>query len=410
MMGIHLRSAGFSIAFSPINWCYSQGFPKATNMGKIIDRRLGAEREVVGENPTWREAKRDNEVYQSVDGGSAEHITAPATEEAKYFEGSYAGFSPKPAYEMILVAMKPLSEPTYVDQALENYRQRQEGETTVGPGVTWLDDGRIPSKGGQRRQGEASQDRRYNPRGNKDFARLPGPRGGDPKGRFSPNFLVEDDVLRAVETRSHGGGKASFGGIFGSGAPVTDKESMQRFKGDEGSLSRYFDLDAWYSARQEMLDALPDSVKKTFPFLYSPKPSKSEKEKGCEGIWVLKENVPDDVVEKLTSKMKTWPGQYWWVDEPHYQKMPKSIREKWYRNGNAHVTIKPLKIMMYLIEIGSRPGDIVLDPFAGSGTTGVAAQLRSRDYLLIERDPRWAEISRRRLRATIQPLFHRKMK
>ena len=60
-------------------------------------------------------------------------ITESSTPQAKALDGSYGGFQPKPAVEMIVVAMKPLSEKTYIDQALKN-----------GKGITWLDNCRIP--------------------------------------------------------------------------------------------------------------------------------------------------------------------------------------------------------------------------------------------------------------------------
>ena len=43
-----LEEAGFQVGFTPIFWTYASGFPKAHNVGKHVDRKLGAEREVVG--------------------------------------------------------------------------------------------------------------------------------------------------------------------------------------------------------------------------------------------------------------------------------------------------------------------------------------------------------------------------
>ncbi|KKL13141.1 hypothetical protein LCGC14_2528720 [marine sediment metagenome] len=47
-MIISLEDAGFRVDFSPIFWTYATGFPKAQNIGKAVDKRLGAEREVIG--------------------------------------------------------------------------------------------------------------------------------------------------------------------------------------------------------------------------------------------------------------------------------------------------------------------------------------------------------------------------
>ncbi len=48
------------------------------------------------------------------------HKTYPASQQAKQLEGSYGGFNPKPAVQVIIVAMKPLSQKSYIDQALTN--------------------------------------------------------------------------------------------------------------------------------------------------------------------------------------------------------------------------------------------------------------------------------------------------
>ena len=110
------------------------GFPKARNISKAIDKKLGAERKKIGRNPNSREnCDKSNTLYESGTVGKTAYHTEPATEEAKKLDGAFAGFQPKPAVEVIIVAMKPCDEKTYADQALSN-----------GKGVTYLDDCRIP--------------------------------------------------------------------------------------------------------------------------------------------------------------------------------------------------------------------------------------------------------------------------
>jgi site-specific DNA-methyltransferase (adenine-specific) len=58
---------------------------------------------------------------------------------------------------------------------------------------------------------------------------------------------------------------------------------------------------------------------------------------------------------------------------------------------------KPVGLLRELIESSLRAGERVLDPFAGSGSTGVAAVLLGRHALLIESDRRWIDLSIRRL-------------
>ncbi len=124
---------------------------------------------------------------------------------------------------------------------------------------------------------------------------------------------------------------------------------------------------------------------------------------------MLRENVPEKTVKKLARIFRKQPGRHWWVGWDMWQKMPEKARQ-YYLEGNSHVTVKPLKIFMYLIEIGSRRGDVILDPFAGTGTAGAAAKLRGRKSVMIERDPRWAEIARRRIKATAKPLIAKRLR
>lgn len=65
--------------------------------------------------------------------------------------------------------------------------------------------------------------------------------------------------------------------------------------------------------------------------------------------------------------------------------------------ANNHPTVKSIALMRWLVRLVTRPGDVVLDPFGGSGTTGVAALAEGRRVILVERDPRFAEIARQRL-------------
>ena len=62
--------------------------------------------------------------------------------------------------------------------------------------------------------------------------------------------------------------------------------------------------------------------------------------------------------------------------------------------------------MEYLCLLTKTPtGGIVLDPFAGSGTTGIACKKIGRDYILIEQDESYCEIAKARLKAQMKPLF-----
>jgi len=59
------------------------------------------------------------------------------------------------------------------------------------------------------------------------------------------------------------------------------------------------------------------------------------------------------------------------------------------RGDDKHPTEKPLDLVLDLVTFYSDPGEAIVDPFAGAGTTGLAARLLGRDALLIERDATW---------------------
>ncbi len=64
---------------------------------------------------------------------------------------------------------------------------------------------------------------------------------------------------------------------------------------------------------------------------------------------------------------------------------------------NLHKTQKPVALMEYMIKTYTDEGQLVLDFAAGSGTTGVAAKNLNRDYILIEKEPKFVDIARNRL-------------
>lgn len=72
--------------------------------------------------------------------------------------------------------------------------------------------------------------------------------------------------------------------------------------------------------------------------------------------------------------------------------------QHWEYSGNrAHPTEKAVSVLKPLIRAFSSPGDLVLDPFSGSGSTLVSAALTGRDYLGIDVEPKYVELARRRL-------------
>ena len=390
-----LTDAGFNMSFSSIYWTYSSGFPKAHNVGKILDKR---ERKFDVEKYAVKSIDKpivpcvDGSGYNVVDytkgvsvedkesgtGGISRGASGvkqmpawiPVYETDSPFQGAYGGFQPKPAVEIIIVAMKPMIEKTFASQALSN-----------GHGITWMDDCRMPyasdnevdtnrikrANGGEYVGGFGTDKKPYTaPLFNN-------------KGRFPANLLVSDDVLNnGVESKggtynqyNNGGGFDNLGdGTYNHGATIKDK----------GSYSRYFDLDKW----SEVNNIKPEN--NTFPFLICPKAGKKEKNNGCEAL-----DDKDSMKWAGGNEMQGVAGTY-----PDGTPRPKQVTK------NNHPTVKPIKLMSYLITLGSREGDVVLDPFAGSGTTLVAAKNLKRQYIGCEMSAEYCEIIKARLSSVIE--------
>jgi len=81
------------------------------------------------------------------------------------------------------------------------------------------------------------------------------------------------------------------------------------------------------------------------------------------------------------------PTDVWWMTI-----VPPASAER-----TGYPTQKPVRLLERIVAASSRPGDLVLDPFAGSGTTGVAAARLGRRWLLVDRNPAAVEIARARL-------------
>ena len=78
------------------------------------------------------------------------------------------------------------------------------------------------------------------------------------------------------------------------------------------------------------------------------------------------------------------------------------------RLGSKHPTVKPVDLMAYLVRLVTPPGGVVLDPFAGSGTTGMACMREGFECVLIEREAEYVEDIKRRIlhvRGEDAPLF-----
>jgi site-specific DNA-methyltransferase (adenine-specific) len=131
----------------------------------------------------------------------------------------------------------------------------------------------------------------------------------------------------------------------------------------------------------QMLDEQQEGASR---FFYCAKASKKERNMGLEDV---EPTTVDDGRNKP-------------IDNPF-------LRGKTPRR-NTHPTVKPIKLMEYLITLVTPPNGIVLDPFFGSGTTGIAAVNLGFNYIGIELDEQYVEIARRRINAAREQ-FHKHM-
>ncbi len=414
-MILDLEDAGFDTGFTSMYWAYASGFPKASNTSKLIDKKLGVKPDVVGtkthaknleealEKKTGFLADEANKNNKKMMGYGDEPITKATSDKAKKMDGSYLGFQPKPALEVIIVVMKPLKEKNYIEQAMKD-----------GKGVTWLDNCRVPYTSNNdvesARYGSVTPSNVYGwantEKKNIDDKNILASEKGrfpanlivsddavnikgapkpvkahyservtkitsdntpdytpDDRGRFPANLIVSDDAIDTGEITKSSGGVVKAGNtnvVYGK----FDKDVYTATPKDEGSFSRYFDVDKWWAQ-----------------FIITPKPSKAEKNAGLDHL-EKKDIQPAGLagaIEKGTER----------------RRLPRQ---------NSHPTVKPLKLMSYLITLGSREGDIVLEPFMGSGTTCLASKNLNRKYIGIEREEEYYKIACGRL--GIEPETH----
>jgi DNA modification methylase len=95
------------------------------------------------------------------------------------------------------------------------------------------------------------------------------------------------------------------------------------------------------------------------------------------------------------------PIIYGWLDgAAHHSAAPRGSSSLWQiprpRSAKEHPTMKPVALVRRMIADGLRPGGVVLDPFAGSGTTLVAAAVEGARCAAIEIDPHYCDVIRRR--------------
>ena len=174
------------------------------------------------------------------------------------------------------------------------------------------------------------------------------------EGRYPANVMhdgsdVVQDIFPKTSKSTGGKTKSAFGDIYGNYSGDVLSSSAGGF-GDEGSAARYF---------------------------YCPKTSKSERNEG---------------LFEFDDKQYSHDGRKKSIENPYQRN--KSISK------NSHPTVKPFELMKYLCRLVTPKGGTVLDPFMGSGSTGMAAKDEGFDFIGIEREKEYFEISEQRIKTT----------
>lgn len=335
-MACAIEDAGADIR-DCIMWLYASGFPKSLNVSKAIDAAdgLSDQREIVssytaGGNAGTSTAEKGGTYGVGVPNSAPIelHITRGASERSRAWDGW--GTALKPAVEPIVMARKPL-----IGTVVENVHEHGTGSLNV-------DGCRLE---GGKRSPEFTEARLAAPKTNHIFGRDPRPVANcsTEQGRWPANVIHDgsSEVLEAFGAfgeRPSGASVGEGGKIFGkaNGGPTHNG-----YAGDSGSAARFF---------------------------FCAKASRAERELGCEHLPAKSgaEATHSKEGQARLNSPRTGAGR-----------TAVSIR-------NTFPTVKPLALMRYLMRLITPPGGIVLDPFAGSGTGGMAALLEGFRYVGME--------------------------
>jgi DNA modification methylase len=360
-----IRLAGFEVR-TQLTWVFGSGFPKGTDIGRAIDLSRGG----VGEwNTTPDELEwcddRDEHIGQKRVNlkirGDHPIIYTPQDPEAAQWQGWSTQL--KPAHEPICLARKPCSEGTVAANVL----RWRTGALNIGAC-------RVPGA-------DSNWVRTCNGTNVDQFfkGKLALPLNcGTTEGRYPATLLHDgsDAVLGEFPTsKSSDAG----GPIYcrnesptlrgGSGKNVPGKYQCERHGfTDEGSAARYFTAAPYELGELESL----------VPFLYCAKASTAERNAG-----LTNEAVP---TAAMTGNL---------VDGQRKGGDGSAIRTPIRRN--LHPTVKPIRLMEWLCNLLCPPGGIILDPFMGSGTTGIAAGRNGFDFIGCDLDPSYVQLATERI-------------
>jgi len=139
-------------------------------------------------------------------------------------------------------------------------------------------------------------------------------------------------------------------------------------------------------------------------YFYTAKASKSERNKGLDGFETTEKFTAGNYSQSPTCKTcdKTLNGtndHSKCSGEVYYKEMDSKMTK------NNHPTVKPIALMKYLCRLITPKGGTVLDPFMGSGTTGIACKHEGFDFIGIEKNEEYCEIAKARIDAAIDAAY-----
>jgi len=350
-MACAIEDAGFEIRDS-IHWLYGSGFPKSLDVSKAIDKQAGAEREVIGTTRGVAVASSDNQ-YGGINRGAVGikqtgvdiPVTAPATEQAKQWAGW--GTALKPAHEPIVVARKPL-----VGTVAANVLEYGTGAINIDATRIGFQDGEYDPTRIQRQQHSS----------------------GAIEGAFGASALIGKEI----QTYKEGGRWPANVMLTHTdtcddecvpGCPVSLLDKQSGFSKDGVAVRRNSSGNTFGGSKPKpaMDDMSYGGAGGASRFFYCAKPSRKERNAGL------------DHLEQKTAGEAT--------DRKDGTAGLESPRAGAGRTGgaqNLHPTVKPLALMRYLVRLVTPTSGTVLDPFAGSGTTLMAAILEGFNAIGIE--------------------------
>ena len=341
-MAVAIEDAGFEIR-DQVMWLYGSGFPKSMNIGKTLDKKLGNERESLG---TKIKKAGDMRSGNYDKGGDYDDIELEITKGNSEWEGW--GTALKPAHEPLVLARKPLSEKSVVDNVLKHRT-----------GGINIDECRVEGN-----------DAKY-PDTNPDF-RDQGRQSKENMGIDKLSFGQTENVKRKKVVRK----SRDENGVW------TNDNSGMKAEGSE-----YADADPRGRFPSNVMHDGSGSIKELFEdkskYFYCAKTSKAERNQGLD-------NLP-------TKKASSMPGRRN-PDDMKDSKIDNDVTGRFVtQKKNIHPTVKPIKLMKYLCRLITPKGGTVLDPFMGSGSTGMAAKEENFDFIGIEKEEEYFNIATARI-------------